>query len=92
LNPKGWHISKKNEWKLLIDKFEFSPLDLISKIGWGNNIGNNNSGFNAIPCNNLLYDAVSTPNGGFFRSRPDGFVFRFYTNTGQKPEKGNRLF
>lgn len=64
LAPKGWHISKKNEWRLLIDKFESSPLELMSKIGWGNNAGNNNSGFNAMSCNNLLYDAVATPNGG----------------------------
>jgi uncharacterized protein (TIGR02145 family) len=64
LAPKGWHISKKNEWKLLIDKFESSPLDLMSKIGWSENIGNNNSGFNAMSCDILYYGAVCSPNGG----------------------------
>lgn len=64
LAPEGWHISKKNEWKLIFDKFESSHSDLMSKIGWDDNIGNNNSGFNAISCDVLNYDAVCTPNGG----------------------------
>ena len=50
--PKGWHVPRLDEWKILIDNLggpTVAGLAMKDTIGWENGNGTNESGFASLP-------------------------------------------
>ena len=83
LAPKGWHIAKKNEWNLLINKYQNSTSSLMYL---DNDVESNESGFSAISCEPLILDDdLLEP---FSRNCKEDFLTQWWVYSSEKSDSG----